>query len=37
MSVEEIREQIRIAEANGDKQQAEALRKKLNQYTINEG
>ena len=36
MTVEEIKEQIRIAESNGDREKAEALRKKLKQYTINE-
>ena len=37
MSVTEIKDAIRIAEAAGDNVTAEQLRKKLNQMTINEG
>ncbi len=34
-NINEIREEIRIAEANGDKARAEALKKKLEQSTVN--
>lgn len=35
MTVQEIKEAIRIAESNGDKRSAKKLRKKLNSMTIN--
>ena len=37
MSVNEIREAIRIAEAAGDTESAKQLRKRLQQHTLNEG
>jgi hypothetical protein len=36
MTVQEIKEAIRIAEAAGDAATAEALRTQLKQYTIND-
>lgn len=36
MNVIEIKEAIRIAESSGDKQRAEALRKKLSQMSVND-
>ena len=35
MSVSEIKEQIRIAEANGDSESAKALREQLQQMVVN--
>jgi hypothetical protein len=35
MDINTIKEQIRIAEANGDTSTAQELREKLNQMTIN--
>jgi len=36
MTVQEIQDAIRIAEAAGDVESAEALRKRLQQHTIND-
>ena len=36
LSVQEIQEAIRIAEAAGDVESAEALRKRLQQHTVND-
>lgn len=35
MSVTDIKEKLRIAEANGDNKTAEELRKQLQQMTVN--
>lgn len=35
MSVDELKEKIRIAENNGDSATAEALRNQLNQMSVN--
>jgi len=37
MTVEEIKNAIRIAEAAGDVETAQVLRERLKQFTINEG